>query len=97
MTIKEKFKDEDVRQALAYLMDTLTKLHNEYAAGGAWCGAPIPLYEIAKRLDLTEAILLNGTTEAIELVRDPKGDFQRYDKALQDYLKERYKQIEDLG
>jgi hypothetical protein len=86
---KSPYKDEDVRAALAFLLDNLTKLHNEYGAGGAWCGVPIPLHEISKRLDIAESIVKNGTTETIALMQDINGDFKRSsDLAVEYYTKQ---------
>ena len=70
-----RYEDKNVRSALAFLMLSMTDLHNHYGAAGAWVGLPVPLHEISSRLNTTEEILTNGATAtAKKLLEEPSND-----------------------
>ena len=62
--------EQNVRSALHYLIHSLIDLHNHYGAAGAWRGLPVPLEDIAKRLEVAEGILEDGSERTLAKLKN---------------------------
>ena len=64
-----KVPDENLRAAMHYLLRALCNVYNDYGAGGAWAGAPVPLHVLHPILETTEALLTTGLDETYEKLK----------------------------